>query len=400
MAKIMATVGVSSLSLGFALRAGVSSMEESQQIAASASLTIGAFGEDTARNFADVASSFGDVGNEFAFTSNEVARAFNIMVRESEGMIITTDDLRFAMALARAEEIGVAEASRIIAQFKRGETQAWENLIGPVRGYTTDLETTVDAGKDAIGITDKLKHQTALLGEGLGDLIGWLTGTTKETDDLAEATGSADDSVFDFSKTGLDFIEVMGGTTEAFGDWTDELEASLNFLKDVNDETKTASERFFDLTGKVRDTTSQWRDLNEITGDTPEIPPPYFDPTGGGIHVTSPNVESVFVPSLGAYVSQEAGRAMGLPGFAHGGVATEATAGIFGEAGPEALIPLDQFPGLMNGDGGGITIIVQGDVKDEGTVRALAREVERLITDNSRRGLGLRGFGVGAGVTG
>lgn len=36
-----------------------------------------------------------------------------------------------------------------------------------------------------------------------------------------------------------------------------------------------------------------------------------------------------------------------LPKFAEGGIATRATLGIFGEAGPEAIMPLNKMPGLM-----------------------------------------------------
>jgi len=60
--------------------------------------------------------------------------------------------------------------------------------------------------------------------------------------------------------------------------------------------------------------------------------------------------------------------------FAEGGIATSATPGIFGEAGPEALIPLDRM-----GDFGGNTyqITVQAGVGDP---RAIGKSVVEAIT--------------------
>lgn len=52
-----------------------------------------------------------------------------------------------------------------------------------------------------------------------------------------------------------------------------------------------------------------------------------------------------------------------LPKFARGGIITAPTAGIIGEAGPEAVIPLGKMPGLFNGDqnGGTVEFYIQGN---------------------------------------
>ena len=52
------------------------------------------------------------------------------------------------------------------------------------------------------------------------------------------------------------------------------------------------------------------------------------------------------------------GKMLGLTGFAEGGIATSPTLGIFGEAGPEAIIPLNEIGNIMGqifGAGAGIT---------------------------------------------
>jgi hypothetical protein len=79
----------------------------------------------------------------------------------------------------------------------------------------------------------------------------------------------------------------------------------------------------------------------------------------------------------------------GLFGMAEGGIATSPTAGIFGEAGPEALIPLNRMGDFTGNSSGGNTFNIYGNIDSEARVREMAREVERLLTENKRRGVGI-----------
>ena len=67
-----------------------------------------------------------------------------------------------------------------------------------------------------------------------------------------------------------------------------------------------------------------------------------------------PKVPSVPVPQLGGNPTQVAGR-LGLPRMAQGGIVSSPTLALIGEAGPEAVVPLDRMQ-----NGGGITINVTG----------------------------------------
>jgi hypothetical protein len=67
-----------------------------------------------------------------------------------------------------------------------------------------------------------------------------------------------------------------------------------------------------------------------------------------------PKVPSVPVPQLGGNPTQVAGR-LGLPRMAEGGIVSSPTLALIGEAGPEAVVPLDRMQ-----NGGGITINVTG----------------------------------------
>ena len=70
-----------------------------------------------------------------------------------------------------------------------------------------------------------------------------------------------------------------------------------------------------------------------------------------------------------------------VPGFQHGGIATKPTLGIFGEKGPEALIPLPDLPR------GGVTIVnnVGYLLGDEQSLTRFARIIQQRIMENERR---------------
>jgi len=66
-----------------------------------------------------------------------------------------------------------------------------------------------------------------------------------------------------------------------------------------------------------------------------------------------------WIPGLGGKQWTSPDMIPDLPQFAAGGIATSPIAGVFGEAGPEALIPLDRLGGM-----GGNTIIINAGVGD------------------------------------
>jgi hypothetical protein len=73
------------------------------------------------------------------------------------------------------------------------------------------------------------------------------------------------------------------------------------------------------------------------------------------------------------------GKAMG---FASGGIVTQPTLGMVGEAGPEAIIPLSQ---MGNMGGGGVTVNVGNFMGDDMALRQFTREVQRILDEENRR---------------
>lgn len=77
---------------------------------------------------------------------------------------------------------------------------------------------------------------------------------------------------------------------------------------------------------------------------------------------------------------QRAGGTAGIPKFfGHGGIVTAPTLGVFGERGPEAVIPLDRAPGL-----GGITVHVHVGTFI-GSDRSAAAQLAKMVGDEIMR---------------
>ena len=79
-----------------------------------------------------------------------------------------------------------------------------------------------------------------------------------------------------------------------------------------------------------------------------------------------------------------------LPGFADGGIVTKPTMGVIGEAGPEAVIPLDE----MNSMGGGVTVHFNGHtfLDDESAIDKLVRKIssaQKRVTQRRTGGTSL-----------
>ncbi len=85
-----------------------------------------------------------------------------------------------------------------------------------------------------------------------------------------------------------------------------------------------------------------------------------------------------WIPGIGGKQWQSPDMFPDIPKFADGGIATQATLGVFGEAGPEALIPLDRFP--MTG-GNNYSITVEAGVGDP---VAIGQQIVDAITEFER----------------
>ena len=144
-------------------------------------------------------------------------------------------------------------------------------------------------------------------------------------------------------------------------------------------------EEFGSTTAWAVDQVSQLMDPPKYGEDTAR------NPTGGGL------LESVV--TVVSAMEEKAGRPVDTSQWlspktnAKGGVATKATLGIFGEAGDEALVPLDRYfgglpsrsasPTMAGGGGGGTTVIV-----DFRNSQILSDRIPRDFVDKVAHALG------------
>jgi TP901 family phage tail tape measure protein len=105
--------------------------------------------------------------------------------------------------------------------------------------------------------------------------------------------------------------------------------------------------------------------LGRAINGIPSIKIPDWVPIFGGRSYSIPNVPTVNFPRI--------------PMLADGGIVRSATLAMIGEAGPEAVIPLDRMGSGMGG--GDIYITVNGALDSEG----VARQIERVLRDSRRR---------------
>ena len=111
--------------------------------------------------------------------------------------------------------------------------------------------------------------------------------------------------------------------------------------------------------------------LPELTGGAGPSPPPSIPTSGTGTGALSPGLDE------------------GIRGFATGGVFRTPTIARIAEAGPEAVVPLNNSSLDGMGAGTNLTVNIYGDIDSEIRVRDIVRKVERLLTENGRRGVGI-----------
>jgi TP901 family phage tail tape measure protein len=121
-----------------------------------------------------------------------------------------------------------------------------------------------------------------------------------------------------------------------------------------------------------------------ISGQRTFIEPPSSTPSSGATPAARQPLTAADLPNLITGLEWGRGGLPYIPGLATGGVVTSPMFAMIGEAGPEAVIPLDR----MGGMGGSIVINVTGAIDPEGTARTIIRTLrdaerrtgERLLT--------------------
>ena len=448
--KTLGFLGIAGISSAVALRSIVQGQERVARATASSTLITNAWGRKSEQNLRDLSPLLSGVAKDFGFTSADAQEAFNVIVREGNGANVTLADLRGAMGLARSMGLDLASASRLIGQRKRGETEAWEASIGPVRGYAEDLELAAEAGEDATTgwqrFSGQLQEGAEKVGGALGDVLDFTNDFGPSFSEIGGAAEDAFSDALDAVNSWLDgndnarktmeelegqvvtTVEPLGNLTDGFSSYLDSLDKSnaksgvfnetlgnltdgFSSYLDSLDKSNAKSGVFNETLGFLIQKSRAFNETLGIVSDTiasmPSLPSGvHGQPLQGGLNITGaptgggadsagsldipsggggglpPHVTSQIQAALAAGVNVDPDllAQMGTGGIIPGPVGMPRL--IVGHGG-ERVLPTSQ----SRGGSGGVTINIHGDVRDESTVRSLAREVNKLLFEESRRGL-------------
>jgi hypothetical protein len=235
------------------------------------------------------------------------------------------------------------------------ESNAADKAIDPLMYSINGVRRAGDDWESTLG---RVNVQTDKLNEGVE------TATTRldRFFDSLDQQAATEEFVEDLT----DIAQKLNGVTEGSEAWQDAQNEAYEALRKLRGEREDLSDSFFEVlkleidTGDLERAVFLMQNLVDLGGK--EIPS---------------DLSAYGVPTFNL------GQAMaGIPMFADGGIVTGPTLGIVGEAGPEAVIPLDQlgrFGGGMN-----VTINMPAGSNGADVLEALEREGRR------RGGLPLR----------
>lgn len=230
-------------------------------------------------------------------------------------------------------------------------------------------------------IKPKIVPMLKKLGELLGSILEWIVTEaipklTKESLKLAGALLSwvADllpKAVAGLATFALELIKKIPGlfvdVVKAFADKGAEIGG--NILEGIVDFVRNLPGRMLELAGAIWDKMVEFGKMlvDKIVEGIKAAPGKIIDALRS------------LLPGGGGFFSGGTGGLFSIKPFADGGIVTGPTLGLVGEAGPEAIIPLDQLSGL----GGGITVNVAGSVITEND---LVETVRRGLVNAQRSG--------------
>lgn len=342
--------------------------------------------------------------SRFGFDNEEAVLSMGRLLQATKDGSITFDAFQAAMDLARAKQIGLEDATRLVILALQGNTRM-------LKEYGIEVDEHASKATILAGIQAQLRGQAEaysqtlqgqlgimreLVGEGLEALGAQfapaIAMVTEMIRDWVKAQGGinavlekhqlhirivaallAGILVAGFVVATAAALALMGtfGTLLA---WLAAIAAGVVFFvtlwKLYWDDVKNF---FIGVWTSIRDFFSNlWRDMLGIV-----------ESATSGIRNTLSSILG-FYNSVKSAVSQPiqsaASAASGfigrVLGFQHGGIVTRPTFGVVGEAGAEAVIPLNRLGAL----GGGVNIYLQGDFyTDTETAERFGNEIARII---------------------
>jgi len=248
-----------------------------------------------------------------------------------------------------------------------------------------------DMGAESRAAADEqrgMASATVAAGRAAGSAIGPIDDLTDATDDTGSAARSSAksyvalfESIVNAARVARDFANTSGTVTSAIREGVE--------MGGIKDFWNTYSEGARGATRAAREAKQAIDEANDAASRRPSRPAPAAVPVTGSAADQVSNVITVMAPApVDAFqrafddpeiraIRESLDALYGPMPFAEGGVVTRPTLGLVGEAGPEAIIPLDQM--VRMGNMTNLTINVTAGIGTDGA------EVGRQIVDALRQ---------------
>ena len=231
--------------------------------------------------------------------------------------------LGIGMAGARGAMVG-ASVGAFLAPFTAGASVAVGAAIGGVIGTV---------GESFKVLSDPNSSMRKDLSEGI-DKMGTAISDfgTKAWDKTKEWTGIAGEKISNFAGEAKEsFMGFASETAESFKDFDTAKETLSSWASSASE---TISGFFSDIGGGISSLASGAKDMASKAGE-------FLSNTVSSVG------DKIKNSTVGQAVSSAWGSVTGYLGFADGGIVTQPVKGMVGEAGPEAIIPLNQAGGIL-----------------------------------------------------
>lgn len=286
------------------------------------------------RVYADWLNAAADGSERSAVRVRETEAALRGLFSETQGLGISLEDLaRQLEGMVYRGELARDEFEYITDQMQlwREETAQQEQDLTLLTGA---MDRFTGAGKKAAGAVEELGEET----EKTGDAIKEMTEASRTNTDALARAYETTTKLTDAEKAYNDAVKKFGPDSQ------EAIDAGMALLQ-VREDNQTAWGEFWNQFPAGFDAAFQHLVDSGMSPRTAramiEQMQAQWDKMPLHVRIAVPSIHMAPTPSGGMTPRRD-----GVRYFAQGGVATRPTAGVFGEAGAEAVLPLESAQGL------------------------------------------------------
>ena len=388
--KAMGLLGIGAISAGVALRGVVGATGEAAKATANLGLITGRLPSELKVAFEQAEPSFDRLSKKYGVLKDDVALAMGILLQESRDASVGIPELEGVLGRVALGMGDVESEATLVAGAIKGQIGPIKEITGLFTDLDSGLEDNAEAGAAAVTVFDKMGVSLATMArEGGGAFDALSRNDYREA--LSEFIGLLEATIalrnqFPFQWI-IDQLNPVNGTIRSTMSVWENFKQSLGQSNLIPDVIKRKIEppkkpilsgsQIFDPEGIL--TPSMMRERSTSIQGTIQPPNTILGPPSPkGFRGSIP------LPRFGSGGEIPVPSDRGIRPFAHGGIVRRPTVAMIGEAGPEAVVPLNNAGGV-----GGTTVIIQGDaiIDDDIRMGKLVDAIDRRLDIKRRRGI-------------